>query len=102
MHVGKTHPIWTIFMSPTFNFSREFFKTYGISNFKRNNLHTFPAKYFSEFNPQATVFTEWSEKSAYKLRLKFKLHFSNNSDIIRVDIVFLILYVSIANERIFL
>ena len=30
---------------------------------KGTMLHTFPAKYFSDFNPQATVFTEWSEKS---------------------------------------
>ena len=46
MHVGQTRPTWTIFRSPTFNFSREFFKTCGISNFKRNNVPYFSCKIF--------------------------------------------------------
>ena len=65
-------------------------------------LHTFPAKYFSDFKPQATVFTEWSEKSVCERRLQFKLHSSNNSNITGDDILFLTLNISIANEQIFL
>ena len=41
MYVGQTHPTWKIFRSPTFNFSQESFKTYGISNFKSNNAPHF-------------------------------------------------------------
>ena len=45
------------------------------------------------------VFTKWSKKIVCG---QFKLRFSNNSDIIGVDILFLILYISVANKRIFL
>ena len=51
MYLGQTHPTCTIFRAPTFNFSREFFKTYAFLISKGTMLHTFPAKYFSDFKP---------------------------------------------------
>lgn len=61
-----------------------------------------PAKYFRDLKPYIKVFTECNEKSVCEQRPQFKLHFSNNLNILEVEILFLNLLISIANKRILL
>ena len=57
-----------------------------------------PAKYFRDLKPYITVFTECNEKSVCEQRPQFKLLFSNNLNILEVEILFLNLFISIANK----
>ena len=61
-----------------------------------------PAKYFRDLKPYITVFTECNEKSVCEQRPQFKLRFSNNLNILEVEILFLNLFISIANKWILL
>ena len=53
IYVGQIHSPWAIFRSQIFNFSRKFFRNYGISIFKRNNALHFCCRNFIDFNPKA-------------------------------------------------